>query len=85
MLSELILIEMNFPNSVWKKLEEDNQRFFRDYYIRLKLIKQITRFNRLLEQQQQYELMLQEAFRKPTPPQSEPSPDIAGESLHSSS
>lgn len=35
--------------SVWQKLEEENADFFRAYYIRLKLKKQIILFNHLLE------------------------------------
>jgi hypothetical protein len=41
--------------SVWQKLEEENSDFFRAYYIRLKLKKQINLFNHLLEHQ--YHLM----------------------------
>lgn len=40
---------------VWQKLEEENADFFRAYYIRLKLKKQIIMFNHLLEHQ--YHLM----------------------------
>ncbi|KAL6951929.1 hypothetical protein U1Q18_046490, partial [Sarracenia purpurea var. burkii] len=39
----------------WQKLEEENADFFRAYYIRLKLKKQIILFNHLLEHQ--YHLM----------------------------
>ncbi|KAG7025325.1 hypothetical protein SDJN02_11820, partial [Cucurbita argyrosperma subsp. argyrosperma] len=39
----------------WQKLEEENADFFRAYYIRLKLRKQILLFNHLLEHQ--YHLM----------------------------
>ncbi|XP_065042501.1 uncharacterized protein LOC135586588 isoform X2 [Musa acuminata AAA Group] len=42
-------------SSVWQKLEEENPEFFRAYYIRLKLKKQIILFNQLLEHQ--YHLM----------------------------
>lgn len=38
-------------NLVWQKLEEENAEFFRAYYIRLKLKKQIVVFNYLLEHQ----------------------------------
>lgn len=38
-------------HSVWQKLEEENADFFRAYYIRLKLKKQILLFNHLLEHQ----------------------------------
>ncbi|KAH9625238.1 hypothetical protein KSS87_004519 [Heliosperma pusillum] len=47
--------------SVWQKLEEENADFFRAYYIRLKLKKQIVLFNHLLEHQ--YHLM-----KYPVPP-----------------
>ncbi|XP_019166316.1 PREDICTED: uncharacterized protein LOC109162089 isoform X2 [Ipomoea nil] len=40
-----------FTTLVWRKLEEQNADFFRSYYIRLKLKKQILLFNQLLEQQ----------------------------------
>lgn len=40
---------------MWQKLEEENADFFRAYYIRLKLKKQIILFNHLLEHQ--YHLM----------------------------
>ncbi|XP_018727939.1 uncharacterized protein LOC104442174 isoform X3 [Eucalyptus grandis] len=46
---------------VWQKLEEENADFFRAYYIRLKLKKQILLFNHLLEHQ--YHLM-----KYPVPP-----------------
>lgn len=36
---------------MWQKLEEENADFFRAYYIRLKLKKQILLFNHLLEHQ----------------------------------
>ena len=45
----------SFVESVWQKLEEGNADFFRAYYIRLKLKKQIVIFNQLLEHQ--YHLM----------------------------
>lgn len=47
--------------SVWQKLEEENADFFRAYYIRLKLKRQILLFNHLLERQ--YHLM-----KYPMPP-----------------
>uniref|UniRef100_A0A7N0UFF0 Uncharacterized protein n=1 Tax=Kalanchoe fedtschenkoi TaxID=63787 RepID=A0A7N0UFF0_KALFE len=50
-----------FTTLVWQKLEEENADFFRAYYIRLKLKKQILLFNHLLEQQ--YHLM-----KYPVPP-----------------
>lgn len=36
--------------SVWQKLEEENQEFFKAYYLRLLVKEQITEFNRLLKQ-----------------------------------
>ncbi|XP_018460105.1 uncharacterized protein LOC108831035 isoform X2 [Raphanus sativus] len=48
-------IEPAFTSLVWQKLEEGNAEFFRAYYIRLKLKKQIVIFNQLLEHQ--YHLM----------------------------
>ncbi|XXG82322.1 hypothetical protein AAC387_Pa10g0299 [Persea americana] len=48
-------IEPGFTSLVWQKLEEENTDFFKAYYIRLKLKKQIVMFNRLLERQ--YNLM----------------------------
>ncbi|KAF3782567.1 hypothetical protein EJ110_NYTH33868 [Nymphaea thermarum] len=54
-------IEPGFTSLVWQKLEEENSDFFRAYYIRLKLKKQIMLFNHLLEQQ--YRLM-----KCPVPP-----------------
>lgn len=48
-------IDPGFTSLVWQKLEEENADFFRAYYIRLKLKKQIVLFNHLLEHQ--YHLM----------------------------
>ncbi|KAF2324872.1 hypothetical protein P3X46_003610 [Hevea brasiliensis] len=48
-------IDPGFTTLVWQKLEEENADFFRSYYIRLKLKKQILLFNHLLEHQ--YHLM----------------------------
>ncbi|KAJ0246481.1 Helicase with zinc finger protein [Hirschfeldia incana] len=48
-------IDPGFTRLVWQKLEEENADFFRAYYIRLKLKKQIILFNHLLEHQ--YHLM----------------------------
>ncbi|CAK9328701.1 unnamed protein product [Citrullus colocynthis] len=48
-------IDPGFTTLVWQKLEEENAEFFRAYYIRLKLKKQILLFNHLLEHQ--YHLM----------------------------
>ncbi|KAE8693642.1 cyclic nucleotide-gated ion channel 1-like [Hibiscus syriacus] len=44
-------IDPGFTTLVWRKLEEENADFFRAYYIRLKLKKQILLFNHLLEHQ----------------------------------
>ncbi|XP_038708653.1 uncharacterized protein LOC120003695 isoform X1 [Tripterygium wilfordii] len=44
-------IDPGFTTLVWQKLEEENADFFRAYYIRLKLKKQILLFNHLLEHQ----------------------------------
>lgn len=54
-------IDPGFTTLVWQKLEEENADFFRAYYIRLKLKKQIIMFNNLLEHQ--YNLM-----KYPVPP-----------------
>lgn len=54
-LSTRARIEPGFTTLVWKKLEEENTEFFQAYYIRLKLKKQISLFNSLLEHQ--YNLM----------------------------
>lgn len=54
-------IDPGFTTLVWQKLEEENADFFRAYYIRLKLKKQILLFNHLLEHQ--YHLM-----KFPVPP-----------------
>lgn len=43
-------IEPGFTGLVWQKLEEQNPEFFKAYYVRLKLKKQIMLFNHLLEQ-----------------------------------
>ncbi|KAL2345898.1 hypothetical protein Fmac_007183 [Flemingia macrophylla] len=48
-------IDPGFTTLVWQKLEEENPDFFRAYYIRLKLKRQILFFNHLLEHQ--YHLM----------------------------
>ncbi|KAF3328609.1 hypothetical protein FCM35_KLT05687 [Carex littledalei] len=60
-LSTRARIEPGFTTLVWQKLEEENSEFFRAYYIRLKLKKQIIMFNHLLEHQ--YHLM-----KYPVPP-----------------
>ncbi|WVZ72832.1 hypothetical protein U9M48_021253 [Paspalum notatum var. saurae] len=60
-LSTRARIEPGFTTLVWQKLEEENSEFFRAYYIRLKLKKQIVLFNHLL--QHQYNLM-----KYPVPP-----------------
>ncbi|CAN6331016.1 unnamed protein product [Urochloa humidicola] len=54
-LSNRARIEPGFTTLVWQKHEEENSEFFRAYYIRLKLKKQISLFNHLLEHQ--YNLM----------------------------
>ncbi|KAL0412211.1 UNVERIFIED_CONTAM: hypothetical protein Slati_3810800 [Sesamum latifolium] len=54
-------IDPGFTTLVWQKLQEENAEFFRSYYIRLKLKKQIILFNQLLEQQ--YHVM-----KYPVPP-----------------
>ncbi|XP_020576805.1 uncharacterized protein LOC110022281 isoform X2 [Phalaenopsis equestris] len=54
-LSNRARIEPGFTSLVWQKLEEENSEFFRAYYTRLKLKKQIIMFNQLLEHQ--YHLM----------------------------
>ncbi|GAB2271800.1 hypothetical protein Dimus_006631 [Dionaea muscipula] len=54
-------IDPGFTTLVWQKLEEENAEFFRAYFIRLNLKKQIMVFNHLLENQ--YHLM-----KYPVPP-----------------
>ncbi|KAI4386554.1 hypothetical protein MLD38_004481 [Melastoma candidum] len=44
-------IEPGFTELVWQKLEEENQEFFKAYYLRLTVKHQIMEFNKLLEQQ----------------------------------
>ncbi|XP_019454662.1 PREDICTED: uncharacterized protein LOC109355863 isoform X3 [Lupinus angustifolius] len=46
-------IEPGFTELVWQKLEEENQEFFRAYYLMLMVKQQIQEFNSLLEQQVQ--------------------------------
>ncbi|PKI50866.1 hypothetical protein CRG98_028773 [Punica granatum] len=46
-------IEPGFTELVWQKLEEENQEFFKAYYLRLMVKHQIIEFNKLLEQQVQ--------------------------------
>ncbi|KAJ7972140.1 hypothetical protein O6P43_010073 [Quillaja saponaria] len=46
-------IEPGFTELVWQKLEEENQEFFKAYYLRLVVKHQIIEFNKLLEQQVQ--------------------------------
>lgn len=43
-------IEPGFTELVWQKLEEENEEFFKAYYLRLLLKEQITEFNRLLKE-----------------------------------
>lgn len=50
-------IEPGFTELVWQKLEEENQEFFKAYYLRLMVKDQIMQFNGLLERQ--VELMRQ--------------------------
>ncbi|XP_077249612.1 uncharacterized protein LOC143889323 isoform X2 [Tasmannia lanceolata] len=51
-LSSQAKIEPAFTCVVWERLEEENADFFKAYYIRLKLKKQINMFNNLLQRQQ---------------------------------
>ncbi|KAK3037037.1 hypothetical protein RJ639_031611 [Escallonia herrerae] len=44
-------IEPCFTELVWKKLEEENQEFFKAYHLRLMVKEQIVEFNRLLARQ----------------------------------
>ncbi|XP_009801804.1 uncharacterized protein LOC107805798 [Nicotiana tabacum] len=44
-------IEPDFTELVWQKLEEENQEFFRAYYLRLIVKDQIQKFNDLLQRQ----------------------------------
>ncbi|XP_035542269.1 uncharacterized protein LOC108990497 isoform X2 [Juglans regia] len=44
-------IEPGFTTLVWQRLEEENAEFFKSYYLRVKLNKQIQLFNDLLEKQ----------------------------------
>ncbi|RLN27795.1 uncharacterized protein C2845_PM05G09290 [Panicum miliaceum] len=77
-LSNRARIEPGFTTLVWQKLEEENSEFFRAYYIRLKLKKQINLFNHLLEHQ--YNLMKypvpQQVPFAPTPNGIHPMPDL---------
>lgn len=57
--------------SVWQKLEEENQEFFKAYHLRLILKDQIIKFNKLL--QTQAELMSQ--IPPPTAAASVPTPN----------
>ncbi|XP_051145648.1 uncharacterized protein LOC127261364 isoform X2 [Andrographis paniculata] len=50
-LQSRVGIDRGFTKLVWQKLEEENADFFRAYYTRLKLKKQIVIFNHLLEHQ----------------------------------
>ncbi|XP_047944915.1 uncharacterized protein LOC125191406 [Salvia hispanica] len=56
-LSRQAKIESGFTEIVWRKLESENQDFFRAYHLRLIVKDQILRFNQLLERQ--VELMRQ--------------------------
>ncbi|CAI9765631.1 unnamed protein product [Fraxinus pennsylvanica] len=44
-------IEPGFTELVWQKLETENRRFFKAYYLRLLVKEQILQFNQLLETQ----------------------------------
>ncbi|KAI4348616.1 hypothetical protein L6164_009321 [Bauhinia variegata] len=46
-------IEPSITEHVWRKLEAENQEFFKAYYLRLAVKQQIMEFNRLLGQQAQ--------------------------------
>ncbi|KAK9103861.1 hypothetical protein Sjap_021115 [Stephania japonica] len=73
-------IEPGFTTLVWQKLEEENADFFRAYYIRLKLKKQIIMFNHLLERQ--YHLMKYPVQAKvPLAPIQNGIPSMAGNGL----
>lgn len=58
-------IEPGFTSLVWQKLEEQNPDFFKAYYTRLKLKKQIVMFNHLLDQQHN---LLRKMRMYPSPP-----------------
>ncbi|KAJ7548501.1 hypothetical protein O6H91_07G014600 [Diphasiastrum complanatum] len=58
-------VEPGFTSLVWQKLEEQNMEFFRAYYTRLKLKRQIIIFNQLLEQHFQ---LLQKVYLPRTKP-----------------
>ncbi|KAL5062968.1 hypothetical protein RYX36_024705, partial [Vicia faba] len=57
-LSAKAKVEPVITESVWQRLEEENQEFFKAYYLRLMLKEQITEFNRLLEEQAQLQSTL---------------------------
>ncbi|KAI3794841.1 hypothetical protein L1987_37481 [Smallanthus sonchifolius] len=44
-------IEPCFTEIIWQQLEKENEKFFRNYYLRLAVKDQIERFNNLLEMQ----------------------------------
>ncbi|KAL3850381.1 hypothetical protein ACJIZ3_012263 [Penstemon smallii] len=46
-------IEPRFTELVWQRLEEENQEFFKAYYLKLLVKDQILEFNRLLSEQVQ--------------------------------
>ncbi|KAF8012547.1 hypothetical protein BT93_I0649 [Corymbia citriodora subsp. variegata] len=46
-------IDRQITQMVWDRMEEQNPVFFRHYYIRVALKRQILQFNQLLEQQHQ--------------------------------
>lgn len=63
-LSTKAKIEPGFTDIVWKKLEEENPEFFKQYHIRLILKDQIVLYNQLLEKQVEY---MKQLSNGPTP------------------
>lgn len=70
--------------TVWQKLEEQNPEFFKAYYTRLKLKKQIVLFNHLLEQQVQLMQKMRLISKTPLTMQNgvHPVPSTVSKSLH---
>lgn len=60
---KFVLFAARFP--VWQGLEEENQDFFKAYYLKLLVKDQIVEFNRLLSEQ--VELMHQIGFSEVAP------------------
>ncbi|MCO5599064.1 hypothetical protein L7F22_053163 [Adiantum nelumboides] len=60
-------IEPGFTGLVWQKLEEQNPDFFKAYYVRLKLKRQIMLFNHFLEQHAQLTQKMH-TIKAPLPP-----------------